>query len=88
MEADINTNIWKEMRKAFPKNSKPFPTGVNNIKGKVITNPKEKMKVTKKNFEHSMRKRSLKEDTKQIASINLKLKKKTKKIQVYKKSSI
>ena len=41
---DTNLHIWKEMRKAFPRKSKPLPTGVMNVKGKVITNPKEKRK--------------------------------------------
>ena len=37
-----STNIWKEFRKAYPKKVRPVPTGVKNIHGKVITNPKEK----------------------------------------------
>ena len=73
LEADTNTNIWKELRKAFPRNSKPLPTGVKNVKGKVITNPKEKIKVTLEHFEHRMRKRHIKEETKEIAFINSKL---------------
>ena len=77
-----------ELRKAFPKNSKPLPTGVKNIKGKAIKNPKEKMKVTVECFEHRMRKRSVKEDTKKIASINLNCLKKSRELQVYQKSSI
>ena len=70
LEADTNKNIWNELRKAYPKNSKPLPTGVKNIQGKVITNPKEKMKVTLEHFEHRMRKRQIKEETKDIANIN------------------
>ena len=54
------------MRKVFPKNSKPPPTGVMNIKGKVITNPKEKKTVTLEHFKHRMRKRSVKEEIKEI----------------------
>ena len=33
------TNIWKQMKKAFPKQTKPLPTGVKNVEGKIITNP-------------------------------------------------
>ena len=58
------------MRKAFPKKSKPLPTGVLNFKGKVITNPKEKRTITLEHFEHRMRERSVKEDTKEINNIN------------------
>ena len=36
-----NTNVWKEMRKAFPKKTRAVPMGVENLKGKLITNPKE-----------------------------------------------
>ena len=38
------TNIWKSMMKVFPKNTRPLPTGVKIIEGKVITNPTEKKK--------------------------------------------
>ena len=61
------------MRKVFPKNSKPLPTGVMNIKGKVITNPKEKKTVTLEHFKHRMRKRSVKEEVKEIEVLNNKL---------------
>ena len=57
-----STNIWKELRKAFPKKTKPLPTGVKNIQGKVITNPNEKKKVILKHFEHRMRKCPAKEE--------------------------
>ena len=40
--ATNNTNIWKQMNKAFPKKTRPIPTGVINIEGKIITNPNEK----------------------------------------------
>ena len=40
------TNVWKQMGKSFPKKSKPLPTGIKNISGKIITNPEEKKKVT------------------------------------------
>ena len=42
LETDTNSNVWKEMRKAFPNKKKPLPTGVLNAQGKLITNPKEK----------------------------------------------
>ena len=35
------TNVWKELRKAYPKNTQALPTGVKNFKGKLITNPNE-----------------------------------------------
>ena len=65
-----NTNIWKELRKAYPKKSKPIPTGVKNIQGKVITNPKEKKKVIINHFEHRMRKRKAVEDAKSVIEMN------------------
>ena len=52
-----STNVWKQFRKAYPKKSKPIPTGVKNINGKVITNPEEKKDVTKTKFEHRMKER-------------------------------
>ena len=61
-----NTNIWKQMKKAFPSKTKPIPTGVINIEGKVITNPVEKKKVTLDHFLHRMRKRPYKEEVKDI----------------------
>ena len=42
-----NTNVWKQMRKAFPKKVKSLPTRVKNEQGKVITNPAEKKGDTK-----------------------------------------
>ena len=66
LEADTNSNIWKEMRKAYPKNSIPLPTGVKNVKGKIITNPKEKKTVIIDHFKHRMRKRSIKDETKEL----------------------
>ena len=39
------------MRKAFPKNTRPLPTEVKNIEGKVITNPTEKEEEKVKAFE-------------------------------------
>ena len=36
------TNMWRELRKAYPKEEKPLPTGVKDIKGKWITNPRDK----------------------------------------------
>ena len=65
-----NTNIWKELRKAFPPKTMSIPTGIKNCKNKVITNPKEKKKKTLDHFKHRMRKREAKDDVKQI---NLKI---------------
>ena len=45
-----NTNVWKEMRKAFPKKTRAVPIGVENLKGKLITNPKENKGVILKHF--------------------------------------
>ena len=67
------TNIWKEMRKAYPKKSKPLPTGVLNVVGKVITNPKEKKIVTLDHFSHRMRKRKVKEEVKEVIDLNFDL---------------
>ena len=41
-EQCFRSNIWRQMRKSFPKKTKPFPTGVKNVEEKVITHPKEK----------------------------------------------
>ena len=58
---DTNTtNIWKEMRRAFPKKTKPMPTGMKNVEGKVLTNPEEKKKVILDHLKHRMRKRTAK----------------------------
>ena len=54
------TNIWKQMKKSYPKNTRPLPTGVKNIEGKVITNPVEKKNVILDHFSHRMRKRPVK----------------------------
>ena len=51
-----STNVWKEFRKAYSKKIRPVPTGVKNIIGKVITNPKEKKDITFQHFGHRMRK--------------------------------
>ena len=85
--SDTNINIWKEMRKAFPKKSRPLPTGVMNFKGKVITNPKEKRKITLEHFEHRMRQRAVKEDTQEIKYINNELFKKRLELAKRKKKS-
>ena len=61
-DEEPNVSIWKEMRKSFPKNSKPIPTGVLNIEGKLITNPDEKKSVTLNHFENRMRKRKVKDE--------------------------
>ena len=73
LETDTNSNVWKEMRKAFPNKIKPLPTGVLNAQGKLITNPKEKRKVTLEHFLNRMRKRGIKEDTKEVDELNTKL---------------
>ena len=65
-----NTNVWKEMKKAFPKKVKPVPTGVQNIEGKVITNPKEKKGVILNHFMHRMRKRPVKEELEEVLNLN------------------
>ena len=65
-----NTNIWKEMRKAFPQKNKTVPTGVKNIEGKLITNPIEKKKVVLDHFLHRMRKRPEVEDVKDVIKTN------------------
>ena len=65
-----NTNVWKQMRKAFPKKSKPLPTGIKNEEGKVITNPTEKKRVTQRHFLHRLRKRSVVNDVKDIRELN------------------
>ena len=54
------TNIWREMMKAYPNKTKPIPTGVKNLKGKVVTNPEERKQVTLDHFDHRMRKRPVK----------------------------
>ena len=61
-----STNVWKEMRKAYPKKSKPLPNGVKNVE----ENPEEKKKITLKHFEHQMRQRRNKEEVKEIIESN------------------
>ena len=46
------TNVWKQMSKSFPKKTKPLPTGIKNMSGKIITYPEEKKNVTLKHFKH------------------------------------
>ena len=67
------TSIWKEVRKAYPKQVKPLPTGVMNMMGKVITNPKEKKLVTLDHFAHRMRKREVKDEVKEVISLKYEL---------------
>ena len=55
-----NTNIWKQMRKSFPKKNKQIPTGVKNIEGKLITTPNEKKSIILDHFIHRMRKKNRK----------------------------
>ena len=73
LNTDTHTNIWKEMKKAFPAKQTPLPTGVKNIQGKLITNPKEKKRVTLKHFEHHMRKRAIKDEIVHIRKLQEKL---------------
>ena len=61
------------MKKAFPAKQTPLPTGVKNIQGKLITNPKEKKRVTLKHFEHRMRKRAIKDEIVDIRMLQEKL---------------
>ena len=67
------TNVWKQLRKAYPKNVKPLQTGVENEKGKVITNSTEKEAVILEHFEHRMRKIKIKEEVKDINVLNKEL---------------
>ena len=60
------TNIWRQFKKAYPKITKPLPTGVKNVEGKIITNPEEKKKVILEHFRHRMRKRPSKDEVKNI----------------------
>ena len=69
-ESQPNNNMWKELRKAYPKQVKSLPTGVKDFKGKVITNPLEKKKVTIEHFKHRMRKRPYIENVKDVANLN------------------
>ena len=68
-DGDTNTNIWKEMKKAFPTKVKPLPTGVRNIENKVITNPDEKKVVILEHFKHRMRERPVKQEVEDIIHV-------------------
>ena len=46
-----------------------MPTGVRNIKGKVITNPEEKKNITLTHFKHRMRHRPVVEEVKDIVKL-------------------
>ena len=50
------TNIWREMKKAYQNKTNPIPTGVKNIKGKVVTNLEERKQFTLDHFDRRMRK--------------------------------
>ena len=69
-DSEPNNNMWRELRKAYPKEHKPLPTGVKDIKGKVITNPKEKEKVTIEHFKHRMRKRKYMVNVEELANMS------------------
>ena len=73
-----NNNIWRQMKKAYPKKVKTLPTGVKNIEGKVIRNSQEKDNIILKHFVHRMRKRPVKENVKELHKINEDLFKKKK----------
>ena len=64
-----SNNVWKQYRKAYPKKTRPTPTGIKNIEGKLIANPEEKKRVPLEHFKHRMRKRPVHEDVKNIADI-------------------
>ena len=66
LDDEPNLNIWKEMRKSFPKKCNLIPTGVMNMEGKLITNPSEKKSVTLNHFENRMRKRKVKEEVEDL----------------------
>ena len=72
-DLDINTSIWKELRKAFPPISKPIPTGIINVTGKLITNPQEKNKVTLEHFKYRRRKREIKDEVNDMEKLNSEL---------------
>jgi len=73
MDEEPNINMWSELRKAFPKKGQPLPTGVMNVKGKVITNPEEKKQVTQKHFQNRMRKRTVMKEVKENIDLNEKV---------------
>ena len=64
------TNVWKELRKAYPKNTHVLLTGVKNYKGKLITNPNEKKSVLLDHFQHRMRKQGVKDEIREIEKVN------------------
>ena len=57
------------MRKAYPNNTKPIPTGVKNLKGKIVTNPEERKQVTLDNFDQRIRKRPVNIKVKKIVDL-------------------
>ena len=82
-----NTNIWLQMKKAFPKKVQPLPTGVKNFEGKVITNPNKKDTVILNKFVHRMRKRPIKKEVEELHEINEELLKKRLRLATSVKSS-
>ena len=64
-----NTNVWKEMAKAYPKKSKALPTGVKNVENKVITNPKEKKTVILDHFLDRTQEKPPHEDVKNVLDL-------------------
>ena len=73
LDMDQNTNVWKDLRKAFPPKVKQIPTGIKNLKGKIITNPREKENITLEHFKHRMRKRAVKYEVKDLNKIDIDL---------------
>ena len=57
-ENALNTNMWRELKKAYPKVNKTLPTGVTDILGKVVINPNDKNKVTLKHRTNGKKKDS------------------------------
>ena len=60
------TNMWRQFKKAYPKNTRALPTGALDIEGKIVTNPEQKKKVILEHFTHRMRKRPAKEEVNDI----------------------
>ena len=57
------------MKRAYPNKNKPLPTGVKNIKGKVITNPEEKKFIALNHFKQRMISRPVVEEVKDIVQL-------------------
>ena len=64
-----NTNIWKELAKAYPKKSQALPTDKKNVENKVIANRKEKKTVILDNFLDRMQENQRHEDVKNVLDL-------------------